>query len=147
MSKIRLDFSDLFTAVLKNLEINLLAFPVEEHFSMGDNKYFEALKKDWNPDDTLICYPASPSLTGELNINKSRTLVFSDKAYDEMREEGVKGLDFFARRPKNLLFTWEIKFNEIIFLIFKEVRKVDHHIIRIKGHDFKQEENRSIPTT
>lgn len=143
MTKIRLDFSEIFTALLKSLKINLIAFPVYDYFKLGENKYFEALKKDYSAKEAVISLPSSVDSYGEINVDKTTYLIFSEKAFNELEGEDAERSILLLNRPENLLLVWQIVCNGVDFLIYKEVRRVDHHIIRIKGHDSKQGEDKT----
>ena len=140
MTAIDYTFNKLFSEFLSSCDIQLIFVRMGKVLEQNSPEFWDMMKSGFSLGDTLCSIEGGVDEAGDLDVKKTSHIVFNVPDI-----EGIEGsVIHLAERPEALLSLWKITTRKKTHYVFRDIKKVDHHIIRIKGYeDSQSEENRS----
>lgn len=136
MAKIDINFTRLFSVILRTATIELMVVPTLAKTQDGD-RLLEILDKGFFNSELICVIPAGVDNKGDISIKKTSYMVFGSR--ENIKSIEQKGEIFFINeRPEAVLMFWQIRGIKAVhgtFYIFKDIKPIDSNIIKIGGYE------------
>jgi hypothetical protein len=137
MPQIDLNYTKLFTRVLRQSEIYLIAVPTSKPEKHGADELLKKLDNGFNFGNVVVKIPAGIDDNGDLNVLETNYIMFGD-VVGNIEELNVNPncIHHVKKRPEAILVFWQITLKETYnatYYIFKDLTPVDLHIFKLPG--------------